>query len=118
LRTISDNQSKRERYLYWADWSHDPGGEQVRVSYDIAGEGSGRYLRPAGPPRILYRWDTKTYRGSSLTRDGVWRTSEGPARNVWLGSDYGHPVSAATAREIAAELGAPGALADFEVHPL
>jgi hypothetical protein len=118
VRTSRDDQSKRDRHVYWADWSHDPDGEQVQVSYRIAGEGSGGYLRPAGPPRILYRWDTKTHRGSSLTRDGVWRESEGPARNVWLGSDYGHPVSVRTARRVAAELGAPDALEDFEIHPL
>lgn len=114
----TDRQRKRDRCLYWADWRAAPDGSRVRVSYDIAGEGRGSYLRPLGPPLVLYRWDSKRLVGSSLTRDGVWRRSEGPQRNLYLGSDYGHPVSVRTARETATQLGAPDALADYEVHPV
>jgi hypothetical protein len=117
-RGVTDRQHKRDRCLYWATWRQAPDGPQVRVSYDITGEGRGFYLRPSGPPVILYRWDSKRLIGSSLTRDGVWRRSEGPQRNLYLGSDYGHPVSVRTAREIAEELGTPNALEDYEVHPV
>lgn len=117
-RVVTDRQPKRDRCLYWATWRGTPRDAQVRVSYDIAGEGRGSYLRPPGPPMTLYRWDSKRLIGSSLTRDGVWRHSEGPQRNLYLGSDYGEPVSVRTAREIAEQLGAPNALEDYEVHPV
>jgi len=69
VHVVEDRQPERDRCLYWAVWHSAPDGAQTRVVYDIAGEGRGGYLRPAGAPVILYRWDTKRSVGSSLTQD-------------------------------------------------
>jgi hypothetical protein len=57
----------------------------------------------------LYRYDNEAPRvcaGSRFDmRTGVWRGSEAPVRNVWLGSDYGEPITIAQAEEIIVELG-------------
>jgi hypothetical protein len=118
VRELTDRQRHRDRCSYWADWHAAPDGAMATVSYDIAGEGHGFYQRPLGPPRILYRWDSERRIGSSLTRGGGWYEDDRPERTMYLGSDYGQPVSVRTAREIAEQLGAPDALADYEVHPV
>lgn len=55
--------------------------------------------------------------GAVLCADSRWRRSERPERNVWLGSDYGEPVSPGQAREIAVALGHPADVVDAEAVP-
>jgi hypothetical protein len=102
----------RHRYLFWATFF--PGDEvpvrPVIVEFGIAGHGNGFYSRSEGD-RVgtLLRYDNEApriYAGSHLdVRTGVWRGSEAPVRNVWLGSDYGEPITIAQAEEIIVELG-------------
>ena len=101
-----------QRYLFWADYY---GGDQDTararvVRYDIAGYAKGAYLRYAGDHvGSLSRYDREAsgrHVGAYFDkRDGVWRSSEAPVRNVHRGSDNGDPVTIAQATEIIVELG-------------
>jgi hypothetical protein len=83
----------------WAAWVASVLGQRDTVA---------RELRPAGRPSRGV-----TDRQHERDRCLYWAT-----RNLYLGSDYGHPVSVRTARETAEQLGTPNALADYEVRPV
>jgi hypothetical protein len=100
-----------QRYWFWATWSGG-GGQPYRVDYQITGRESGTYWRQPGDAcRALYRYDWRAHErgdfpvGSVLGARGRWRSSEAPKRNVWLGSDYGDPITTAQATAIVIEFG-------------
>jgi hypothetical protein len=112
----------RPRYWYWAYFEGGDPHRRVRVDYRIPGRESGTYFRNAGDrPSVLLRYDWRadpgTFpRGARLDSDGRWHATESPDRNVWLGSDYGDPVTDDEAAELVVALGhATEVLADTTV---
>jgi hypothetical protein len=108
---VDDVEQDGGRYLYWAYFGGGDPKRPRRVTFRIPGHGHGFYLRHEGDRAkglLRYdRWAAAFPRGASLDRDGRWRASESPERNVRLGSDYGEPVTADEARRAVVELGHP-----------
>src|SRR3569832_302787 len=94
---VTHRDPVRRRYLFWATFH---GGDPARVrtvEWHIAGQGHGVYTRCDGDQvGTLLRYDREATGfggGASFDRrGGVWRDSELPSRNVWLGSDYGDEI--------------------------